>query len=133
MNLDNIKRVERVLRSNGVMDSREREAEKKRQDRINGNLDYMKGQKKKKQSKGEQSREDSNKDNREKTRRTDVNNANIHNVKEQMESQSVGGIQRLCDKMQGNTIGAIRAVKEDSVKAIKRYEKNFEIENDGER
>ncbi len=133
MNLDNIKRVERVLRSNGVMDSREREAEKKRQDRINGNLDYMKGQKKKKQSKGEQPREDSNKDNREKTRRTDVNNANIHNVKEQMESQSVGGIQRLRDKMQGNTIGAIRAVKEDSVKAIKRYEKNFEIENDGER
>lgn len=135
MNLNRVKRTERLERTRTAMDSREKEAEKKRHDRINGNLDYMKEQKKQKEksSPKEQNQGDNILDNKEKTKRTDINNESIHTIKEQMESRNAGGIQRLRDRMQRNTTGTIRAVKEDMGKAIGEYEKNFEIEDDGAR
>lgn len=135
MNLNRVKRTERLERTRTAMDSREKEAEKKRHDRINGNLDYMKEQKKQKEksSPKEQNQGDNIPDNKEKTKRTDVNNKSIHSIKEQMELQNAGRIQRLRDRMQVNTTDTIRAVKEDVGKAIEEYEKNFEIEDDGAR
>lgn len=136
MSLDNIKRVERVQRARSTMDPRREEtAEKKRHDRINGNLEYMKEQKKQeKESKEKQEEGKSKPDNKEKSRRIDVNNADVHEIKAQMEARNVGRIQKLRNRIQGDTTCAIRTVQEDRgrKRAIEEYEKNFEIEDDGE-